>query len=133
MADTDGRRMGVRQERQLARHVSHCQPCRRAAYAAGFDMAALAERKSPGSKVAALLPIPAFARRWFDRGGDHGEPGGGAVARWSTTASQYAEPASGWVKTAAVAVTVAAAGVGTGVGVTHGTSKPDAGLQIPSA
>jgi RNA polymerase sigma factor (sigma-70 family) len=133
IVETDGRRMGVRQERQLARHVSYCQPCRRAAYAAGLDVAALAERKSLRSKIAAVLPIPAFVRRWFGGDRDQGDPGGGAVARWSTTASQYAEPASGWVKAAAVAATVAVAGVGTGVGVTQGTSKPGSPPQIPSA
>ena len=135
IVDADGRRMGVRQERQLGRHVSHCQPCRRAAYAAGLDVAALADRKSLRSKVAGLLPIPAFVRRWFggDGNGDDGGPGGGAIARWSTTAGQYAEPASGWVKAAVVAATVAVAGVGTGVGVTHGTSKSPTSGQAPAA
>jgi RNA polymerase sigma factor (sigma-70 family) len=134
IAETDGRRMGVRQERQLARHVSHCQPCRRAAFAAGLDVAALADRKSLRSKIAALLPIPAFLRRWFGGDGDGGDghAGGGALARWSTTASQYAEPASGWAKAATVAA-VAVAGVGAGVGVTHGTSKPPAAGQAPAA
>ena len=132
IAETDGRRMGVRQERQLALHVSHCQPCRRAAYVAGLDVAALADRKSLRSKIAALLPIPAFVRRWFGKDGDHGAPGGGAVARWSSTASQYAEPASGWVKAATVAA-VAVAGIGAGVGVTHGTSTPATSGQAPPA
>src|SRR3954451_4262727 len=76
IAESGGRRMGVRDERKLARHVSYCQPCRRAAYSAGFDVAALAAQKSLREKVAALLPIPAFfKRRWF--GGDgHGHGGG---------------------------------------------------------
>src|SRR5919107_5224471 len=132
IAEVEGRRMGVRQERQLALHVSHCQPCRRVAYAAGLDVAALADCKSLRSKIAALLPIPAFVRRWFGKDGDHGDPGGGAVARWSTTASQYAESASGWVKAATVAA-VAVAGVGAGVGVTHGTSTPAPSGQAPTA
>jgi RNA polymerase sigma factor (sigma-70 family) len=134
IAVADGRRMGVRQERQMARHVSHCQPCRRAAYAAGLDVAALAERQSLRSKIAALLPLPAFVRRWFGGGQDgEGGTGGGAIARWSTTAGQYAEPASGWVKAAAIAATVAVAGVGAGVGVTRGTSQPGARDQVPAA
>jgi RNA polymerase sigma factor (sigma-70 family) len=136
IADADGRRMGARDELKMARHVSHCQPCRRAAYAAGFDVAALAERKSLRSKIAALLPLPAFVKRWF--GGDgNGDgdcgAGGGAVARWSTTAGQYAEPASGWVKAAAVAATVAVAGVGTGVGVTQGVPGSGPRDQAPAA
>jgi RNA polymerase sigma factor (sigma-70 family) len=134
IADVEGRRMGVRQERQLGRHLSHCQPCRRVAFAAGLDVAALADRKSLRSKIAGLLPIPAFVRRWFGGDGPDGDgrAGGGAVARWSTTASQYAEPASGWVKAATVAA-VAVAGVGAGVGVTHGTSKPEVPGQGPAA
>ncbi|MEA2284224.1 MAG: hypothetical protein QOJ21_267, partial [Solirubrobacteraceae bacterium] len=68
-----GRRLGVRDERKIARHVSYCQPCRRAAFAAGFDLAALAASKSLGSKVAALLPLPAFVkRRWLGLGNDGG-------------------------------------------------------------
>jgi RNA polymerase sigma factor (sigma-70 family) len=125
IADTDGRRMGVRDERRMARHVSHCQPCRRAAYAAGIDI----DRRSLREKIAALLPLPAVVkRRWFGGGGDDG----GAVARWSSAAGQYAEPMSGWVKAAAVAA-VAATGVGAGVGVTEGTSKPAAREQAPVA
>jgi RNA polymerase sigma factor (sigma-70 family) len=131
IAEVDGRRMGVRDERKMSRHLSHCQPCRRAACAAGLDVAAITDRKSLREKIAALLPIPAFARRrWF--GGDGGDAGGGAVARWSSTASQLAEPASGWVKAAAVAA-VAVAGVGTGVGVTHGTSRPAVRDHAPAA
>src|SRR3954466_1478619 len=73
MGGGGGRRLGVRDERKLARHVSHCQPCRRAAYSAGFDVAALAAQKSLREKVAALLPLPAFLkRRWLGGGG----PGG---------------------------------------------------------
>jgi RNA polymerase sigma factor (sigma-70 family) len=126
IADSDGRRMGVRDERKLARHVSYCQPCRRAAYAAGFDVAALAAQKSLREKVAAVLPLPAFLKRWFGGGGGHGH-GGGAVSRVASAASQYAEPMSGWAKAAAVAATVAVAGAGAGVATTHGTS------QTPSA
>src|SRR5919108_416506 len=34
-------RLGARDTRRLARHVAHCQPCRRQALAAGLDAAAL--------------------------------------------------------------------------------------------
>src|SRR3954465_9229423 len=97
IVDSGGRRMGVRDERKLARHVSYCQPCRRAADAAGFDVAALAAQKSLRGKVAALLPIPAFLkRRWF--GGDGGHGGGGSVAKLTGAGPQYAEAMSGWGK-----------------------------------
>jgi RNA polymerase sigma factor (sigma-70 family) len=119
IAESSGRRMGVRDERKLARHVSYCQPCRRAAYSAGFDVAALAAQKSLREKIAALLPIPAFLkRRWFGGGG-----GGGHMSGLTSAASQYAEPMSGWAKAAAVAATVAVAGAGAGVATTHGTDR----------
>jgi RNA polymerase sigma factor (sigma-70 family) len=125
IAESGGRRMGVRDERKLARHVSYCQPCRRAAYAAGFDVAALAAQKSMREKIAALLPIPAFLkRRWFGGGG--GGHGGGPVAKVTSAASQYAEPMSGWAKAAAVAATVAVAGAGAGIATTHGTDRAPA-------
>jgi RNA polymerase sigma factor (sigma-70 family) len=117
IADRDGRRMGVRDERKLARHVSYCQPCRRAAYAAGFDLAALEAKKSLGAKIAGLLPFPAFVKRWFGGGGDT------AAARFTSAASQCAEPATGWVKAAAIAATVAVAGAGAGVATSQGDSK----------
>src|SRR3954452_655237 len=94
IADAGGRRMGVRDERKLARHVSYCQPCRRAAYAAGFDVAALAAQKSLREKVAALLPIPAFLkRRWFGGGGHGG--GGGSAAKVTSGGAPDAPPVSG--------------------------------------
>ncbi len=37
IAGATGGRAGTRDERKMARHVSYCQPCRRAAFAAGFD------------------------------------------------------------------------------------------------
>jgi RNA polymerase sigma factor (sigma-70 family) len=140
------RRLGVRDERKLARHVSHCQPCRRAAYAAGFDVAELQRKTSLGAKVAALLPFPAFVKRWFGRGGDGGgSAAGGAdggssssLAQWSATVGQHAEPISGWAKAAAVAATVAVAGVGAGVATTHGDAdvkapRPAAAGSVPAS
>src|SRR3954451_2357853 len=58
-------RLGARDTRRLARHVAHCQPCRRQAVAAGVD-AALPARKPitrrAADKVAALLPFPVLLR-----------------------------------------------------------------------
>jgi RNA polymerase sigma factor (sigma-70 family) len=128
--DGTGRRMGVRDERKMARHVSYCQPCRRAAYSAGFDVAALAAEKTLRAKIAALLPLPAFLkRRWFGggSGGSDGAAAGGSggsssLAQWSATLGQQADSLGGWAKAAAVAATVAAAGVGAGVATTRGDS-----------
>jgi RNA polymerase sigma factor (sigma-70 family) len=114
------RRLGARDRRRLAAHVSHCQPCRRAALAAGLDRALLAAPRSLRSKVAALLPIPMLLRR---RGGDgDAVPSLGAahhVAQWSAPLNALADPAtSGWLKAVAAAATVTVAGAGVGA-ATH--------------
>jgi RNA polymerase sigma factor (sigma-70 family) len=99
-------RLGTRESRRLARHVSHCQPCRREAMAAGLDAAILTHvplRKRAAAKVAGLLPFPFFERF---RGNA------------ATHAPMLSEGLSGgWGKLATAAAVVAAgvgaAGVGT--------------------
>jgi hypothetical protein len=117
---TDGR-AGTRDERKMARHVSYCQPCRRAAFAAGFDADALTPKRTAREKIAALLPLPAFLKR---RIAGHGTEesaatsvGGHAatLAQLSTAAATYADPAMHWGKAVAKAAAVAAAVVGAGV------------------
>jgi RNA polymerase sigma factor (sigma-70 family) len=118
---TDGR-VGVRDERKMARHVSYCQPCRRAAFAAGFDPATLQPKRTVREKIASLLPLPGFAKRWIG-GGDHG--------LWA--AAQYAEPTtSAWIKAAAAAAAVLIAGVGADAVRPHGngsSSTPPAAVS----
>jgi RNA polymerase sigma factor (sigma-70 family) len=64
--------LGTRDERKMARHVSYCQPCRRAALVAGFDPDALMPKRTVREKIAALLPVPAFLKRYIaGPGGDH--------------------------------------------------------------
>src|SRR6476620_6486886 len=58
IAGATGGRAGTRDERKMARHVSYCQPCRRAAFAAGFDADALTPKRTVREKIAALLPLP---------------------------------------------------------------------------
>jgi RNA polymerase sigma factor (sigma-70 family) len=104
--------VGVRDSRRLARHVAHCQPCRRLAAGAGLDIAALApptRRQRVAAKVAGWLPfpIPFLARR----GG-----GGGAQAMAQLAASGGEPAAAGWAKMAIVAATMVFAAVGAGVG-----------------
>ena len=117
---SDGR-VGARDERKMARHVSYCQPCRRAAFAAGFDADALTPKRTVREKIAALLPLPAFLKR---RIAGHGaeesaatSAGGHAatLAQLSTAAATYADPAMHWGKALAKAAAVAAAVVGAGV------------------
>ncbi len=110
-----GSGLGTRESRRLARHVSHCQPCRREAMAAGLDAAILTHtplRKRAAAKVAAFLPFPLFDR-------------------WRGNAAAHAPMVSeglsgGWGKFATAVAVVAAgvgvAGVGTQVVGHHGSS-----------
>jgi RNA polymerase sigma factor (sigma-70 family) len=123
IAGAAGGRAGTRDERKMARHVSYCQPCRRAALAAGFDLDSLGRKRTAREKIAALLPLPAFLKRRLagKGGGDDDALGsvgahGATLAQLSTAAASYAEPVMhGWGKSAAVAATVALAAVGAGV------------------
>ena len=115
------RRLGVRDGRKMARHVSHCQPCRRAACLAGLDVERLAPRPVR-TRIAALLPIPAFLRR---RPGGSSEQSAAVVGHGATVAqltgavASYTDPImSGWARAAAVAAGMAVAGLGAGV-ATH--------------
>jgi hypothetical protein len=121
IAGAVGGRAGTRDERKMARHVSYCQPCRRAAFAAGFDADALTPKRTAREKIAALLPLPAFLKR---RIAGHGvdesaatSAGGHAatLAQLSTAAASYADPAMQWGKAVTKAAAVAAAVVGAGV------------------
>jgi RNA polymerase sigma factor (sigma-70 family) len=122
IAAATGGRAGTRDERKMARHVSYCQPCRRAAFAAGFDLDSLGRKRTAREKIAALLPLPAFLkRRLAGHGGDDDvsltsmSAHGATLAQLSTAAAHYADPVMhGWGKTAAVVATVALAGVGAG-------------------
>jgi RNA polymerase sigma factor (sigma-70 family) len=137
-----GGRVGTRDERKMARHVSYCQPCRRAAFAAGFDADALTPKRTVREKIAALLPLPAFLKRRIAGHGadDHGSMasvGGQAatLAQLSTAAASYADPAMHWGKAVAKAAAVAAAVVGAGV-ATHETGLIGGGVprdQRPAA
>jgi hypothetical protein len=94
--------LGTRDQRRLARHISHCQPCRRMALAAGLDIASLPRTpvRRAIDRVAGFLPLPAFLRSRFF--GEQMVP--------------LSEPmASGVTKAVAVAATVLVAGVGAGV------------------
>jgi RNA polymerase sigma factor (sigma-70 family) len=137
-----GGRVGTRDERKMARHVSYCQPCRRAAFAAGFDADSLTPKRTAREKIAALLPLPAFLKRRIagHSGDDHGSTasiGGQAatLAQLSTAAASYADPAMHWGKAVAKAAAVAAAVVGAGVAA-HDTGLIGGGVprdQQPSA
>ena len=75
-------RLGARDTRRLARHLSHCQSCRREALAAGLDRELFTRpsvRERVASRVAGLLPFPALLK--FRRGGGADARGRRAAAR----------------------------------------------------
>jgi RNA polymerase sigma factor (sigma-70 family) len=125
----DGR-LGARESRRLARHVAHCQPCRREALAAGVDSAILTHvplRRRAADKIAALLPIPALARLVRGRDEDADRFSGPPGAAWAAHAPMVSDQLNaGWTKAAAI-VAVLLAGVGaTGVGTKIVTDRDDA-------
>jgi RNA polymerase sigma factor (sigma-70 family) len=119
--------LGLRDQRRVGSHISHCQPCRKHAVMAGLDAAALG-RRSVRAKLAAFLPLPAVLRkRWFGGGSDggsgdvaaagaaHAAHHAPALAQVSMAAAQYSEPSmAGWMKATAVVTAVAIAGLGAG-------------------
>jgi RNA polymerase sigma factor (sigma-70 family) len=133
-----GSRLGMRDTRRVASHISHCRPCRRDAALAGLDAAAMARRPA-AAKIAAFLPLPAFLRRrWLPAEGYDSVASGQVaqkaptLAHMSVTAAQYGDQTvAGWMKAVAVATAVTVAGVGTGAadhgaGVTRHRDAPTA-------
>ncbi len=118
-----GRAAGLREQRRLARHLAHCQPCRRHAYLAGADLG-IARPASVAARVAALLPLPAFLRRRWGGGEEAAQllsqQAARPVAQLSAQVAGTLDPgaASGWAKVAATAATVALAGLG-GTAIEH--------------
>jgi RNA polymerase sigma factor (sigma-70 family) len=111
----------VRERRQLARHLAHCQPCRRHARMLGFDESIL-KPTTIAQKIAALLPIPWLR---FRRSGGSGDASGASLSptlQPSTsqslqTVARFADPAGpsiglGRAAAAAAAVVIASAGGG---------------------
>ncbi|HEX6023876.1 MAG TPA: RNA polymerase sigma factor [Solirubrobacter sp.] len=120
-------RLGARDTRRLARHLSHCQSCRREALAAGLDRGLLARpplRERIASRIAGLLPFPLFER--FRRGADAAPPpSGGRGASLAAHLPMFSDQLAGaWGKAAAGAALLVA-GVGAGVGVQQVSRAPD--------
>jgi RNA polymerase sigma factor (sigma-70 family) len=124
--------LGARETRQLARHIAHCQPCRREALAAGVDSSILTHvplRRRAAEKIAALLPFPALARFLRGRGGGDeaasavGGPPGGAWAAHAPMLSDHFN--AGWSKAAAAAALLLAGVGATGVGTKLITDRND--------
>jgi RNA polymerase sigma factor (sigma-70 family) len=124
--------LGLRQRRQLARHLSHCQACRRTARLAGVDESFF-RTPTLGDKIGALLPWAWWRSRRSQRNGDGG-PGADANPFWSVrplqAATQFADsaaplPGLGRAAAAAAALVVTGAGGSIVTGLTnHGDAKP---------
>jgi hypothetical protein len=122
IADASGAQLGLRDQRKLSRHLSHCQACRRVAALAGLEISVPARRRV-AEKIAAWLPLPAFLR--LRRGGDELLPVGGGGG-WMAQIASFAEPmSSGWSKAAAGLAALVVAGAGVGVSTGAAGNKRD--------
>ncbi len=90
--------LGIKERRLLARHLAHCQPCRRHARMAGVDESFF-KTPSIAGKIAALLPIPwlRFRRGHHSGGGESVTSTGGqrsaAAVQSLQNAAAYVDPA----------------------------------------
>jgi RNA polymerase sigma factor (sigma-70 family) len=132
--------IGVREQRLLARHLAHCQPCRRHAHLAGFDDSALKTGTGLVGKVAALLPFPLPLLRWRRGGAGQDAVSAarshqfGAMQSMQTItnyATSPASPFSGMGRAAAAAATLVIAGAGGGI-VTAVSSQSSSGHSSSS-
>ncbi len=118
-------RLGARDTRRLARHLAHCQGCRREALAAGLDRSLLTRPtvRQRVSKVAGLLPFPAFAR--LRRGdADAALPMSSRGAGWSSQLPMLSDHLTGGWGKAATGAALLIAGIGAGAGVHEVTATP---------
>ncbi len=119
--------VGARDQRKLARHISHCQPCRRQALVAGFDLTA--PERSVAARVAAILPLPAFLkRRWEDDGGLFGSHAASSpITQWSAHVASSVDPgtAGGWSKAVFGAAAVALGSLGAGSAIEQRDVTPN--------
>lgn len=124
--------LGIRERRRLKRHLSHCQPCRRYARAAGVDESSLGG--GIVGKIAALLPIPGLLR-WRRSGRNHkiaaASTHSSRAAQSLRAAAQWADPSSpgfGLDRVAAAAAALAVAGGG----VLGALNTPQTGKRAPA-
>jgi hypothetical protein len=127
------RTFGIRQRRQLTRHLAHCQPCRHVARMAGWSDDAL-KPKSIAARVAALLPFPLL--RW--RRGSSTPAGDSSAHQLAAHGplqrlADLAEPLSslGLGRAAAVAA-LALVGAGGGVATLSGHHAAARASQVPA-
>jgi RNA polymerase sigma factor (sigma-70 family) len=134
VVEREPRSLGIRETRRVARHLSHCQPCRRHAHLAGFDESQL-KPKSIRERIAGLLPFPILPLRGLWRGGGRARRAANGSWLHSRMAwrsvnvlSRFAGPDAGSLslgRAAAAAVAVLAlTGAGGGlIAAAHGAPK----------
>jgi hypothetical protein len=111
-----GGELAGRDRRRMARHVAHCQDCRRHARSLGVALPAAGARGA--RRLAALLPLPLLGRRRPDEAVAAHAHGG--LAAQVVNALPAAEPlAANWGKAAATLATLAVAGFGAGSAAQH--------------
>jgi RNA polymerase sigma factor (sigma-70 family) len=114
-------RLGARDTRRLARHVAHCQPCRRQAVEAGVDSALVASvPRRRAERIAAVFPFPLFFRGRRGLGGGSGNDLG---AGWLNQLPMVSDHASAGTAKIAAAAAVLVAGLGAGVGMQVGSPE----------
>jgi RNA polymerase sigma factor (sigma-70 family) len=126
--------LGLKDRRRIARHLSHCQPCRHAALVTGVvDETLLKPRRIP-AKIAALLPFPLWRFGWPGRGGRAGVKAASASGSHHVAAAgSLATPAASGVTIGQVAAAVAALAVaGGGAGIAHGLTSGPAHRSVHS-
>ena len=104
--------LGLRDQRRLARHVAHCQPCRRLAAESGVEIP-LPVRTRVAGKLAGWLPLPGFLR--LRRGGEE-------LVHLPALSDAMS---TGWGKAAAGLAALLVAGAGAGVTTTLSGDKRD--------
>ncbi|HSO97741.1 MAG TPA: sigma-70 family RNA polymerase sigma factor [Solirubrobacteraceae bacterium] len=113
------RRLGVRQRRQLARHLAHCEACRRVARSAGLSDHWLRPQTLAG-RIAALLPVP-----WLRWRGSRGTGWSASPVRQMPPVDSLAPlgdpagPLQGLGRAAAAVAAILVAGVGGSVVAGH--------------
>ncbi|HWE07745.1 MAG TPA: sigma-70 family RNA polymerase sigma factor [Solirubrobacteraceae bacterium] len=142
-AMASARTLGIRERRRFARHLSHCQACRRVALQAGVDDT-LVRPRSVAARIAAFLPLPFPLWHWLCARGSAGGAGAGVraasagvraasgggshhlVSASLQNTSGLAEPAAGSAVTVGpAAVTAAALAIaGAGGGLLHHVIAP---------
>jgi RNA polymerase sigma factor (sigma-70 family) len=134
-----GRAPGLRDQRRMARHLAHCQPCRRYARFAGVDLdtaARPAAAAAAAAKIAAWFPLPLFLRRRWGSEQLVGQAHHGQVAQWSASIAGSVDPGtvSGWSKAVATATTVAVASLGAGAAIhEHRAIEHIVGASAPAS